>query len=111
MIEPAPAEAQPLVRLASACPWLDYLRGAEGPHHPACRLTAHVFPAGALDQTSCLSLCTYPAQHHRGRCKHMDLTNVLRSGSDPPLPRILCRAHVRYDAPGFCAKCPDYEQT
>ena len=109
MIAGQEADIQPDVAPGIFCPWLDYLRGPEGANHLRCRLTNHLFGAGRYQDAVCLTLCAYPAQHKRGRCKHMNLTNVLLTTGDPPLPRINCMAHHNYDAPGFCARCPDYQ--
>lgn len=108
MIDTSSADVQPGVSPGIYCPWLDYLRGPEGANHLRCRLTAHIFGAGRREDAVCLQLCAYPKQHARGQCEHMDLTNILLTEGDPPLPRIHCRAHRNYDAPGFCRSCPDY---
>jgi hypothetical protein len=104
----APAGVQPGVARGIFCPWLDYLRGPEGVNHLQCRLTTHIFGPGNRDDAMCLQLCAYPKQHARGRCRHMDPTSVILTDGDPPLPRIACRAHHNFDAPDFCARCPDY---
>jgi len=104
----AESESQPPLVLDLPCVWLDYVRGPEGANHPCCRLTAHIFAAGPRDESPCLKLCAYPTQQRRGRCRHMDLTNVIQTEGDPPLPRIACRAHYNYDAPGYCPSCKDY---
>jgi hypothetical protein len=108
LIDPPPAAVQPGVASGIFCPWLDYLRGPEGANHLRCRITTHIFGPGRKEDAVCLTLCAYPKQHQRGRCKHMDLSNVLMTEGDPPLPRIACLAHHKHDAPGFCPSCPDY---
>ena len=109
MIDSPEADIQPGISRGLSCVWLDYLRGPEGANHLRCRLTTHIFGAGRREDAVCLTLCAYPRQHQRGQCVHMDLSNILLTDGDPPLPRILCLAHHNFDAPGFCGRCPDYQ--
>ena len=104
----APADVEPGVARGIFCPWLDYLRGPQGANHLQCRLTTYIFGEGLREDAICLRLCAYPRQHERGRCRHMDVTSIVPTEGDPPLPKIACRAHHNFDAPGFCASCPDY---
>ncbi len=104
----SPADVQPGVAQGLSCNWLDYVRGPEGANHLQCRLTSYIFGPGSRQDALCLTLCAYPAQQARGRCKHMDFASIVATEGDPPLPRIACLAHHNFDAPGYCARCPDY---
>ena len=104
----APSDGKPGVARGITCTWLDYLRGPEGANHLQCRLTTHIFGPGQREDALCLRLCAYPGQEARGRCRHMHVGSVIPTDGDPPLPRIACLAHHNFDAPGFCARCPDY---
>ena len=105
----SPAGVQPGVAPGLSCVWLDYLRGPEGANHLQCRLTRHIFGPGRREDAVCLQLCAYPKQQQRGRCRHMDVSSIITTDGDPPLPRIACQAHHNFDAPGLCASCRDYE--
>lgn len=104
----APADVPAGVDRGPVCSWLDYVRGREGANHLQCRLTSHIFGPGRRETGECLQLCAYPKQQQRGRCRHMDFSSIVPTEGDPPLPKIACRAHHNFDAPGFCARCPDY---
>ena len=108
MIDAGPTDVQPGVAPGVYCPWLDYLRGPGGENHLRCRLTTHIFGPGRREDAVCLTLCAYPKQYRRGRCRHMNLASVILTEGDPPLPRIACLAHHNFDAPGYCATCSDY---
>ena len=108
MISPGDIDVAPGAGRGVYCPFLDYARGPEGKNHLKCRLTNHFFGPGQLEDAVCLRLCAYPKQYARGRCQHADVTNVLLTEGDPPLPRIHCKAHHNYDAPGYCDRCRDY---
>ena len=105
----APSGTQPGVASGLSCCWLDYVRGPEGGNHLQCRLTTFIFGPGTRENAACLTLCAYPRQQQRGRCTHMDFGGIVPTDGDPPLPKIGCRAHHNFDAPGFCARCPDYQ--
>ncbi|HLG74256.1 MAG TPA: hypothetical protein VK009_27865 [Chloroflexota bacterium] len=100
MIE-APAGVQPGVAPGLSCCWLDYVRGPEGSNHLQCRLTMYIFGPGRREDAVCLTLCAYPRQQQRGRCKHMDFGSIVPTDGVRPCRRSAARRTTTSTHPVF----------